>query len=331
MPHLHTGSIKLLTIVLLLFSAVAGSAVSYFSGPSRSTNTSPITRVITSASINSPATSHPLPKQASDLQLVKLASPKSTMDRRNDYTIALMNKVLEETKDEFGPYQVMYMPAMSRKRQFSEITRNGAINISDAPACKDWDKVLNPVFFPLRRGLQNYRLLMIHREDASTFANITTLQELQATRAGTHHHWMSSRVLESANFTLVQGNDYEGLFHMLDQRRFDYFPRALNEVFNEFEARKKIIPSLIIEPTKALNIPSPTFFYVSKEEPQLQARLEKGLWKLQKSGELEEFFNHFHNEDSYRSALEGRQIFKIDTTHLTSHAIYNKPELWFKI
>ena len=328
MPLLHTGFIKLLTITLLLFSAVAGSAVSYFSG--YPVHASAVTAAIT-PSIITPVTHIQPPRQDSRLQLVKLASPKSTMDRRNDYTIALMNKVLENTKEEFGPYQVMYMPAMSRKRQFSEMTRDGAINISDAPACKDWDKVLNPVFFPLRRGLQNYRLLMIHREDASTFANIKTLKELQAARAGTHHHWMNSRVLESANFTLVQGNDYEGLFHMLNQRRFDYFPRALNEVFNEYEARKKIIPALIIEPTKALNIQSPTFFYVSKKEEQLQARLEKGLWQLQNSGELQQFFNNFHNEDNYRAALKGRQIFKIDTTHLTSHAIYSKPELWFKI
>lgn len=260
---------------------------------------------------------------------IRFPAPQSAHDKRSDYPLELLELALRITESEFGPYTIELAHSMSRERQLNELQRGLAINLADTGASQEWADATLPVYFPLRRGLQNFRLLLIHRDQAEEFAKLTSVDQLKALRAGLHTHWLSTTIFKSSGFRVVEGNDYEGLFRMLGHRRFDYFPRGLNEIFTEYDERMAEFPDMIIEPTKALRIPSPTFFHVSPKYPQLHQRLEKGLWLLHASGDLQQLFSRYHDENFYREILKGRKVFNIDNPFLPDHIIYVTPDLWF--
>ncbi len=270
----------------------------------------------------------PLP-EASNVTLVRFPSPTSNTDKRNDFTIALLHRILEATVNSYGPYKIEMASSMSRERQHTELIKGNGITLIDNAASIEWEKELKAITFPLRRGLQNYRLLLIHKKNIAQFSALRSLEELKLLRGGLMSDWMTASVMKAANFNLVLGNDYEGLFHMLNHGRFDYFPRALNEIHIEYNARKAQLPSLAIAPGIALHIPSPTFFYVNKNNTVLHDRLETGLWILHKNGELDTLFKEHHNIDHLRNALRNRILFKLDNPYLHQHSIYDTPELWF--
>lgn len=64
---------------------------------------------------------------------------------------------------------------------------------------------------------------------------------------------------------------------MLNHDRFDFLPRGVNEIFEEYALRKDLLENVIIEPHLALYIPGATYVFVSPKYPELAERLEIGL------------------------------------------------------
>jgi len=264
------------------------------------------------------------------VHLIRIPAAESRTDRRNEYALALLATILSETEQEFGPFNIELAPAMNRDRQLSELVRGDSINLVWNASSIEWEEQANAIIFPIRRGLQKYRLLLIDAEDAPQFATIKSVAELKKLRAGLDRHWLTADVMQTADFNLVFGNDYEGLFKMLELGRFDYFPRTISEIFYEYEFRVSSIPSLIIEPTIALQIPSASFYFVNKKDTRLHQRIERGLWKMHRDGSLMTLFNQFHDEKRYRETLAGRKLFFIDNPFIREHDIYQRKDLWFK-
>ena len=90
-------------------------------------------------------------------------------------------------------------------------------------------------------------------------------------RIGLGSQWSTTKILRAAGFNVVAGSSYDGLFWMLDHDRFDVFPRGVNEIFQEIEARRDSLPNLMIEPSLALYVPTPYYFFVSPQTPRLSS------------------------------------------------------------
>lgn len=284
----------------------------------------PIAAQTASATTAPPSPSHPHP------MVVKFPAPQSIGDKRSDYVMALLRRVMEQTQAHYGSYEIEVVHNMSRDRQLTELKRGEFVTLTDSPASRNWESQVQPIFFPTRRGLQNYRLLLIEESQQALFTNIQSIEDLKPLRAGVNAHWLTRSIFAQADFSIVIGNDYEGLFQMLAHNRFDYFPRALNEIFQEIETRKGAMPNLMIEPTIALHLPSPTFFYVNKKNSVLHERITSGLWQLHNSGEFKRIFNQYHNEEALRKALKNRRVFHINNPYLNNHPIYQNANLWFR-
>jgi len=274
---------------------------------------------------------HPQQNEPRRAMWVSFPAPQSQRDHRSDYSIHLLKRVMEVTVADFGAYQFSLAQAMSRERQLTELRRNKLVTVTDNPANREWDKHVAPIVFPTRRGLQSYRLLLIDRSKRDLFAKVDSVEKLKALKAGVKAHWQIGEILERNQFQIVKGNDYEGLFKMLTQGRFDYFPRSLLEISQELEERSKSLPSLTIAPKLALHIPSPTFFYVNKNNQKLHSRIATGLERLHQNGELERLFADFHQIQRIRDSLRGRKILSVENPFISADAIYQQPEFWFKI
>ncbi|TVZ37893.1 ABC-type amino acid transport substrate-binding protein [Alteromonadaceae bacterium 2753L.S.0a.02] len=250
---------------------------------------------------------------------VRVAAPTSATDHRNDYTFELLNEVLKVTEPQYGPFRIEFAPAMSRERQLAAIKTGEVINVADVSATPHWDAVAKPVEFPIRRGLQNYRLLLVHCDNLAKFAEIQNLEELRTLRGGVNKQWSIAEVLAEHQFNLVYGEDYDGLFAMLAQKRFDYFPRAMNEIFREYQDRTQELPQLCIEPTLALYTVSHTHFYVAPNQPELHRRIAEGLHRLNASGGLETLLAKHHDLRRIRTELRNRRLFRIENNYIPSY------------
>ena len=158
---------------------------------------------------------------------------------------------------------------------------------------------------------------------------IKNIEELKTLSAGLGSQWSITKAMRSLGFKIVDAPDYEGLFGMLSERRFDYFPRGINEIYNEYSNRRQKYPSMAIEPTKSLYIPLPTYFFVSPNAPRLAKRIKEGFWIMHDDGSFSELFYSYNQRFIKEANLRTRTILRTSNPHIPKHPIFDKPDLWF--
>jgi len=148
--------------------------------------------------------------------------------------------------------------------------------------------------------------------------------------AGLGSQWSITPVFEKNGFQVARESDYEGLFRLLAQEQIDYFPRGLNEIFDEYEQRKLQLPDLHIEESLALYVPLPTYFFVSPTKPELAERITSGLEAMIKDGSFEKLFLKYHGEMLRKANLRQRKLFTFDNPNLSPETPLNRKQLWLK-
>lgn len=248
--------------------------------------------------------------------VVKIYAPPFEHENARAYPDIILTMVLESTKKDFGPYRIeRHREIMSRARALRELMTGQLLNVHSAPARAEWEASVTPIYVPIRRGILGYRLLLVNRFDLPRFSSISTVDELMKMSAGLKSQWSITETMKNLGFNVVEGTDFEGLFKMLDHKRFDYFPRGINEVFDEFDTRTHSFPNMVIEPTKALFLPLPTYFFVTPTEPRLAERIKVGMFRILKDGRLQTAFKDFHSEFIERAGLKKRKILVISKSN----------------
>lgn len=261
--------------------------------------------------------------------VLRINKGRSVKDIRSQYSLDILHKAMEITEPEFGAYEFKVVtrgiPAI-RIRQM--ITEGSVINIAMAVSTPEWEKAAVPIRIPIRRGILNYRLLMVHKDKVDDFANIKTIEQLKTLSVGLRRHWATWQTMDTLGYDIVNAYSYEAIFAMLNKGRFDYIPRGIHEIYDEINIRKNILPNLVVEPNLALYIPAPFYVFVSPNEPRLIKRFELGLNRLAKQGTLEAMLNTYYAEFLERADLKDRLILKVGNPHLPDETPFERKELW---
>ena len=141
----------------------------------------------------------------------------------------------------------------------------GRLDFATFSTRQELENKLLPVRIPLYKGLLGHRIFIIRQGDQNRFANVDSFSDLRTLKAGQGAKWADTKVLQQAGIPTVTAIKYEGLFHMLDGGRFDYFPRAVFEPFSELEKRSDL--RLSIEEDLLLVYPLAMYFFVSNSNP----------------------------------------------------------------
>jgi len=230
--------------------------------------------------------------------------------KEDAYYLALLELALENSKEEFGEYELKKsIQPMYQGRAIVEIQNNRNVDVTWTMTSKEREQALCPIRIPLLRGLGGYRIFLIKEGHQEQFSNINDAKQLKSLIAGQGHDWPDSAILLDNNYGLVTGPGHKTLFNMLQYGRFDYMPRALHEAWNEAEMFK----GLQVEASLALHYPSPYYFFVSNDNPKLKSRIEKGLKVAEKNGSFAKLFNTNPVTKNMLSAaqLKQRRIFKL--------------------
>jgi hypothetical protein len=267
-------------------------------------------------------------REACALDAVIFDRPASPADFRRDYSNALLKQVMERTVSEFGPYTIEHAVAhMERPRLLQALKEGKMVNVTAYPADARWVKELRPVPVPIDMGLQSWRIALIDQRKQERMRTLDLPQGLKELTAGVGSAWVTRASLHDNGFRYVTGSNYLGLFDMLMAGRFDYFPRGVNEIFQEFDARKGAFPQLAIEESLVLHDNIPSLFFVSPKHPRLYRRIAAGMDSLLRDGTLERLVLAHHRRMLQRARLCQRRRIELPNPGILG-SMQARRELW---
>jgi len=270
-----------------------------------------------------------LPLACSAKDVVRTVSGESETDRRITHKQEVLKAALDATRSKYGDYEIQLdQTYMNPSRAFHELTIGKAINVHFALTNGERERTATPIRIPVRRGMASYRLLLIHKDSLKAFEKVETLEDLKRLRVGLNKGWTNYAVMQSQGFNVVPLGNYDSMFGMLSLQRCDYLLRAVNEVYDEIEARQHSSVSLAVAPGIAVYLPSVTYIFVSKSEPRLAQRLTEGMQILVANGTLERLFDKHHAASIAKAGLDKRKLLYVPNPLLPGNIPWSDKRLW---
>jgi len=261
-------------------------------------------------------------------------APESAGDIRYEYQWEILRTALERTRASDGPYELLPAAAMTEQRQTDEMLAGSpTINVMYLGTEPDFETRLWPVRIPVDRNLGGYSILMARRETEAALAQVRSVQDLRRFSVGLGLGWLDVGILRSNGFNVVPGSSYDGLFQMLDNRRFDVFPRAVVEVLGEYERVHPAMPDLVLDDKLILYYPLPMYFWFQRtpEGKRLAARARKGLLAMIADGSYQRIFDKHQGWKIKRLKLERRRLLAIHNPLLGPETPFDDARLWYRL
>lgn len=268
------------------------------------------------------------------VDIVSFGMGISDKDLGKRFKQTVLEEALEHTKDEYGDYKIYISnKQINIKRAKNALSSGGQqINTYVAITTKEWEEKAIPIRIPLRRGLISYRLPIVKKSNTHLFENIESSEDLKKLKVGLIRGLTTNKIMKEHGFKVEESTKTENLFVMLDKERFHYTIRGVHEAFDLVEAKNASDlghDELVVAPNVAIYIPTPTYLFVAKEDPELAERLERGLRMMTKDGTLERLFNEFFADDLEQAKLKSRKIIRIDDPWLPEATPLDDKSLWY--
>ena len=272
------------------------------------------------------------PCRAESEMVYVLNGPQSPADHRYDFHWEILKTALERTSVKYGPFRIEKSSPMSEARQTQELLdATGKLTVMYLGTSLERERDLIPVRIPVDKNLSGYFVLLIRSDNAEKFRDVQSLNGLQKFTFGLGVDWLDNLVYEHNGLRVTKGSDYDGLFEMLLNRRFDAFPRSGVEVMREYTQRKASMPDLFIEETILVYYPWPMYFWFSKnsEGQRLSARAAEGMWSMIENGTYDKIFEKYFHDDIERLNLKKRRTIELKNPRLTPATPLQDKRLWF--
>jgi len=148
----------------------------------------------------------------------------------------------------------------------------------------DFERRYLPVYFPIDRGLNGWRLLVIREQDRAAFAGVKSLGDLSRFVAGQGLGWPDADILRQGGLQVQTFPQLASLFRSLEARRFDYLPLGMDEAYDLTRRYASPAGGLCIEPRIVIVYPFGRLFFVRKGDAALHDLIDTGLRKAFESG-----------------------------------------------
>jgi hypothetical protein len=211
-----------------------------------------------------------------------------------------------------------------------QLLQSGAIDVIALGTNAERESQMAPIKIDILRGIVGFRVFVIRASDQQSFAKLDEQALRQQLTFGLNSQWADVPVMRSNGFTVETSTSYENLFSMLMAKRFDAFPRGLNEAARELEERKASYPQLAVEQTKALYFPFPIYFWVRKDNKALAQRIEHGLKLALADGSFRKLFETFHAKEIAALAKEKRLVIRLNNPNLPAGNPESDTRWWWR-
>ncbi|MCX4028594.1 transporter substrate-binding domain-containing protein [Endozoicomonas sp. SM1973] len=241
------------------------------------------------------------------------------IQKADEYVLKLLNLALEKTRTTYGPYQLKGVSNGSTLGRRLKMLEQGYYDILHFGFSHERNKRFTAIEEPIFRGLKGYRLFLIHRNNINIFAKIKTLNQLKKNfTAGFGAHWADITTLKQNGIKVQEAVASHHLMGMLNAKRFDYFPRGIDEIWQNL--RETNYSDITIETSLAFFYPYPIYFYVQKDNKSLANRIQRGLIAAKNDGTFKQLFLTYHSTYIKRANIQGRKIFHLQNSELSPAA-----------
>lgn len=247
------------------------------------------------------------------------------------YHVDLLQLVLDKTEKQFGPCHLTVLETYQPiNRIHLNIGGGRRFDIVDSTVNPKRDEQLQPIRFPIYRGLMGYRVMVIREGDQQRFDHIRKVKDLRSITIGAGFNWFDLQLVEEQKVPTVTAVDLETLYRMLPAGRFDAILRGSQEILID---KVRLNPKgHQVEEKLVLAYPLPVNYYVKKNNTALAARVRTGLEAAFKDGSFQTFF------DSHKLIRETMELVKLKDRHfmylcnptLPENVPLENPEYWFK-
>ncbi|HEX7192643.1 MAG TPA: hypothetical protein VF381_13835 [Thermoanaerobaculia bacterium] len=258
--------------------------------------------------------------------------PESARDVRYQYHWEILRTALEKTRPKWGDYLMVASEEMSEQRQQLELMNaTGELNVMYLSTTPEFEQKLVGIHIPVGKNLGGYCVFLIRDGEQGRFANVLSLDDLRKFSYGLGLGWIDVGILSANHFNVVTGSNYDGLFEMLRNKRFDIFLRAATEVLDEYEKQRGEEKHLAIEKTIVFYYPLPMYFWFPKTEEgrRLAARAEEGMRMMIADGTYDQIFDRYQRRKIETLRLKERRLFAIDNPFVGPETPFADKKLWF--
>jgi ABC-type amino acid transport substrate-binding protein len=258
-------------------------------------------------------------------EVIRFPKPESENDHRMNYAVQLLHLALSKTGTEYRIQTARV--AMNQDRAVLEIEAGRTIDIAPLPISAEREARLLPIRIPLYKGAMGWRIGLIHKGDQERLARVNTLQDLKGVRLAQGPEWPDTKILQANGISVITAPTYEGLFKMLEAKRFDYFPRDPMEIWDE---QANHADTLVVEPHLALHYYQDAYFMVNRKNTRLAQVIRDGLERAIRDGSFDKLFQQYFGEQIRKAQLGTRTVIELQNPLLSPEETpSNRPELWY--
>jgi len=208
---------------------------------------------------------------------------------RNVYQVEVLTALLQRTVDSHGPFRLVPMAEMPQAREIRSLIDHHYHDVLWTMTSAEREAEMRPVRFPLLRGLLGHRVCLVRSDDP-------LLQQPEPPQRdqlviGQAVTWPDTPIFIDNGFVTETGSDYQSTRRMLLAGRTNCFPRGLNEVDIELAAYGQ--GDLAVEPSLSFLYFAPMYFFVARDREDLAERLQVGLQRIGRSGELDAIYARY--------------------------------------
>lgn len=260
---------------------------------------------------------------------VMVQAPESPDDTRPLYYRELLQLALDKTKQSHEAAEIVTAPIVAAQSRNIDLVKEGrGIDVIWTMTSKERETELTPIRIPLLKGLLGHRICLIREGTQAKFEGVKSVEDFKkrGLSVGSGHDWPDTQILIDAGFNVFKGSSYEGLFSMLEKKRFDCYARGVNEAFAEAETHAD--QKLVAETGLAIVYRSPIYFFTSPQAQDLAKRIEIGLRSAIQDGSFEEVFMKHQKANLELAKLDKRTLISIPNSIMPEKTPVNDPSLW---
>lgn len=244
---------------------------------------------------------------------------------RSRHFFDLLDLVMSKTGRQYELEAVAVPPVPSSRNVM--FMNQGRYDVAWMHTDVERERVLRPVRYPIYRGIGGWRLFFIRPESRSLFSAVHDLEGLGQFSAGQGHDWPDTEILVSNGLLVRTAISRGSLFQMLRHHRVDYFPRGVNEIWDEVTLPEA--EGLVVEDHLVLRYPTAFYFFVSRDKEWLGQLLESGFEKAIADGSYQTLFMNYFGDVLRRARLAERTQIVISNPVLSEQTPLGRRELWF--
>jgi ABC-type amino acid transport substrate-binding protein len=229
------------------------------------------------------------------------------------YGYRVLNLALQKSGVDF---ELSLHPLSVNQERARILLEQGEVDVVDFGTSPEFEQRFLPVYFPIDRGLNGYRLLVVHKDNAGEYARMRSITQLWGKTAGQGVRWSDIAILDRAGIKVATAS-IDGLFRLLERKRIDFVPLGANEVHLLLDKYHDAAPHAVVDSNLLIIYPFGRLFFVQKGNERLREAIFKGLEAAFDDGSFQALLGEYYFSSSDLAALSQRTILRLENPSLT--------------